>query len=55
MSRHHEPFVVEEISFFVALIPIAWLLALTIGGRLFDRLRKFRARIDRATLLPTPD
>jgi hypothetical protein len=42
MSRHHQPFVVEEISFFAALLPIAWLFVLLLGGRLFDRIRRLR-------------
>jgi hypothetical protein len=42
MSRHHQPFVVEEISFFAALLPIAWLVILMLGHRLFDRLRRAR-------------
>lgn len=37
MSRHHQPFVVEEISFFAALLPIAWLAVLVLGHKLFDR------------------
>jgi hypothetical protein len=40
MSRHHQPFVVEEISFFAALLPIAWLVALVAGHKLFDRLHR---------------
>jgi hypothetical protein len=40
MSRHHQPFVVEEISFFAALLPIAWLFTLMFGHKLFDRLRR---------------
>jgi len=44
MSRTHQPFVVEEISFFAALLPIAWLVALMAGHKLFDRLhRAYRA------------
>ena len=40
MSRTHQPFVVEEISFFAALLPIAWLVALVAGHKLFDRLHR---------------
>jgi hypothetical protein len=42
MSRHHQPFVVEEIFFFTALLPIAWLFALLFGHKIFDRLRRGR-------------
>jgi len=53
MSRHHQPFVVEEISFFAALLPIAWLFVLLLGGRLFDRIRRVRRAASR--LLPSPE
>jgi hypothetical protein len=54
MSRHDQPFVVEEISFFAALLPIAWLFVLLLGGRLFERIRRVRRPAGRQ-LLPTPD
>jgi hypothetical protein len=40
MSRHHQPFAVEEISFFAALLPIAWLAVLVVGHKMFDRLHR---------------
>jgi hypothetical protein len=49
MSRHHQPFVVEEIFFFTALLPIAWLFALLFGHKIFDRLHRGR-RSGRALL-----
>jgi len=52
MSRHHPPFVVEEIFFFTALLPIAWLFALVFGHKIFDRLH--RGRRSGRTLLIQP-
>jgi len=54
MSQQHQPFVVEEISFFAALLPIAWLCMLLLAGGLFDRIRRLRRPAARR-LLPTPE
>jgi len=52
MSRSHQPFVVEEIFFFAALLPFAWLFTLMFGHKLFDRLR--RAHTPARVLLTHP-